>query len=200
MAEQTKPVGDGNPQEPVANADEQSVSYETHRRLLSEKKRRDEENAALKARLDEIEKRDKEKMEAELKQKEDWKKMLELREKELSDKDAKLKQYEQQRVEETKLRKFLASIDGKIDSRYWQLIPIEEIAVRDNGEIDELSVTKAVETFVKKFPETVQRRNAPSTSNTAPNGQGSISYDEWRKLPVKEMRAKLKQVIAQEGA
>jgi hypothetical protein len=91
-----------------------------------------------------------------------------------------------------KLNAFLKTVGGQVDEKYWLHIDIDKILVDPNtGVVDEMSVTKEVERFKATYPEVLRKPQATSMTVAAPNGVGSldvISYEEWKKLPLKEMK------------
>lgn len=178
-------------QSPEGSKDKQ-VSYESYRRVLSEKKKMQE-------RLVKFENEQKKLAEKKLKETDNFKELLELREKELSETKQELEQRRESEVNARKLHSFLDTLDGKIHKKYWGYVPIEKIIVDpDTNEIDKMSITKVVNEFRKEFPEiiTVQEsnrlpRNAPQQTTTG------LTYDEWKALPLSEMRKRQKDIIKQ---
>lgn len=167
------------------------VSYETHRRLLNEKKKLQEEFAAAQTAL-------KDREEKELREKEDFKTLLALREKELKTLQSKVDISEQQKSEAVKLDSFLKSLDGQVDSKFWGHVDLSQIIVDPTtGQVDEMTVLKEVERFKKTFPEIIQRKGQAKVPATSPDytSTNTISYEEWVKLPTKEMKARMKEVI-----
>lgn len=183
------------------NKNEQStVSYETHRKLLSEKKKRDEELDALKKRLGEFESKEKERTEQELKQKEDFKSLLALRDKELQETKSRLTELTTQQVNALKLESFLSAIDGKIDRKYWGHIDLDKIKLNpDSGDVDEMSVTALVDQFKKEYPEIIKVGRAPGLPPNSPQPSGGpLSYEQWLKLPLAEKKKRMAEVMSKE--
>jgi len=75
-------------------------------------------------------------------------------------------------------------------------VNLEEIAIDDNGEINPESVKKTVESFLAKYPELIETKSRPGHDGRAPGSgsSGSLSYDEWLKLPLKEKQARISEV------
>lgn len=202
---QILPGGNGSNGEPVVPANEapapnpnDAVSYETHRKLLAEKKKAAEELAATRAALDKLEAEKREREEADLKAKEDFKSLLAIREKELNEIKAESEKTKRQVLEARKLDSFLRSVNGVIDRRYWGLIDTDQIIVDPTtGEIDPLTVTKAAEAFRQTYPEIVA---APGRSIGMPTaaptgGRVGLTYKDWLALPANEMAKRRKEVI-----
>lgn len=174
-----------------------TVSYETHRKLLSEKKRRDEELAEARAKADQLAADLKAREEKELREKEDFKKLLEIREKELLETKAEAQKLSSTMAEARKLDAFMRSLNGQVPRKYWGMIDTDSIVIDPStGNVDEMSVGKAVENFRKEFPEIVQVKGAPIGMPTAaPGGSGgTLTMDQWKALPLKEKVARQKDV------
>jgi len=176
-----------------------SVSYETHRKLLGEKKKLQAEFEKLNSKLKEVENADKERTEKELREKEDYKKLLELKDKELQEKSKTLQEIETQRVDSLKLSSILKSLGGEVDNKYWIHFDLDKVVIDPaTKQVDALSVTKVVDEFKKTYPEIIKTPDKKTMPNNFPaGGSATITYDEWLKLPTKEMKNRLKDVINQ---
>jgi hypothetical protein len=174
------------------------VAYETHQKLLGEKKRTAEENAELKKRLEALETEKKQSVEAELKAKEDWKKLYEA-EKAEKEKVALTNTEINARLQNgSKMRAFLDKVNGQVSEGYWGLVDLDSIIVNpDTGLPDDASVQKAAAEFEKKFPEVLKKpgSNGKIPNNAAQGGGTSLTYDQWKSLPLKEQKARLSEVI-----
>jgi hypothetical protein len=180
-----------NNQNPASGApNPQSVSYESYSKLLDEKKKRDEELRALRQR-------DKEREEADLRQKEDWKKLLEQREIELKDERDKRNVLESRVQTSIKLRAFLGAVPGNVEEQYWPLIDTDQIVLHpETGMPDPATVAKVVKEFEQRYPLVIQKNPNGSLPGDAPRGaQGQLSYEAWLKLPLKDKKARLKEMI-----
>lgn len=154
-----------------AGQESQTVSYETHKRLLSEKKRRDEEVRAASQRIRELEMAEKSRVEQEARQKEDWKKMLELREQELSEFKGRYSQLEGHVHQAVKKAAFVRALGGSFKSTYEKLIDFDAIVIDPtSGSVDELALNKYVEQFRKDFKEVILPQAVPGVTNAAPQG------------------------------
>jgi len=172
------------------------VKYETHEKLLREKKKRDEENSELKKRLEAFEKENKDKEEKELLEKENFKKLLEIREKEKKDLEEKYSGLQTSLQNGSKLRSFFDNVPGKIDEQYWDLIDVSKIAINpETGAPDEASAKAYAEEFQKKYALVIRTGSSAKMPNDAPNSVTKLTYEEWLKLPPKEMAAKMKDII-----
>lgn len=181
------------------NKDEQSedqnqnsadtVSLETHRKLLDEKKK-------MQKKLEEVETAQKARAEKELREKEQYKELLETREKEFEELKSKLTASESEKQDIKKMGSFLKSVNAEIPEQYWGLIDLDSIVVDDNGSIDQITLKKAVKDFQTKFPEIVKPKKKPNMPNEAANGgSGKLTYDEWMALEYKDQLKRQKDVV-----
>jgi len=174
-----EPVIDPNP--PATPPE--PVSYETHRKLLSEKKRLQEEYAKLAAKEAEREKKI-------LEDRGEYQKLAELAKAEAEELRSKLTSIEETRREAKKANALLKALDNGILEKYYGFLPLDSILVDpETGEVNQLSVVKAAEEFRRNYPELMVQTGGPKLPNVAPkgNGAGKISREEWLKLPHNEM-------------
>jgi hypothetical protein len=176
---------------------EDVVAYETHRKLLGEKKRLEEQHAAAAQKIKEYESQAKLKEESELKQKEEWKKLLEIREKELAEAKQQVHVKDELISTSLKRRALLDAVNGSVPEQYWGLMPLEEIALNpETGMPDESSVQAIARKFESTFADVVKPKGAKGLPNTAAGGPPKkMTVSEWKQLPSsKEMKAKMAEV------
>jgi hypothetical protein len=159
---------DPNPADPGEGAPRQ-VSYDSYKKAVDEAK-------AAKKRLDDFERKEKDREEASLKEQGNFKKLLEQREAELKDTQKKLTDLDSKISNSRKLNSVLGAIGSEIPKQYWGLIDLEQIAVDpDSGLPDESSIKKAAEEFRKQFPEVIKTTKG-KLPNDAPGGAGSLGF------------------------
>ena len=186
MTEQTVPVGQSG--EPVAAPEtkeaRETVNYETHRKLLDEKKK-------IQAKLDEILLRDKEREEAEARKRGDFEALLKARNEELEREKQAREELENRIVQGRKMNAVLEALGGNVDTKWLKLIDVSQVAVHpETGEIDQFSVAKQADALKKEWPEMV--KSVGKLPQQAPKGleggMGMITESDWKKLgSVKEM-------------
>lgn len=196
MTEKTKDVSDAADKNPVGDdglkndstsggdQTRDTVSYETHRRLLGEKKK-------LQDRLDEIERANKEKETQTLKEKEDYKKLYEQAEAEKKAKEQEIADWRKREEYSLKIGAFLDKLDGQLDRKYFVHVNRDKIIINpETGEPDDASVAVAVKEFKENFPELIRKQNGSTgLPKDSPKGDanGSITRAEWLKLSSKDM-------------
>jgi hypothetical protein len=161
-----------------------TVAYETHQKLLSEKKKLQQEYEALKAEKQQRE-------EAELTKRGEFEKVLKLREQEALELKTKLQEREQRELEARKLSAVLKGLGTSVDDKWFSIIQSETDDVvynPESGEIEQMSVTKVVERLKAGWPEMFKKPLAGMPADAPKgNGAGTIARSEWLKLPAKEM-------------
>lgn len=159
-----------------------TVAYETHQKLLREKKKADQVAAEYKAKLDAFER---EKLEA---AGEHQKIAAAEREARLA-LEAKLKA----RDEEDLMRRKLIALGNEagVDSKYLRFLDPDEVAVDpETGEIDKATLVKAAQKVRTEYPAFLKKSGGTPPPADAPNGTGvpsTITRSEWMKLSSKEM-------------
>jgi hypothetical protein len=175
------------------------VSYETHRKLLNEKKKAQEEIQALKATLDEKNKRERESLEKEMRDKEEWKKLVEIRENELKETKTKLENFETGLRDSKKASAFLGELAKRgvsVRQSYYDLINVENILVDPStSEIDPASVKKYADAWITEHYELAKATNpGVKLPMNAPQGGSQLTYEEWLKLPVSDMKSRYHEI------
>jgi hypothetical protein len=183
---QTEKVSDESVDQKTTQDDK--VAYDTYKRVLAEKKKMQE-------RLELLEKASKEREETELKEKEKWKDYATIKEKEALEFKQKYDSEIKDKTDMIKMSSFLDAIDGSIPKEYWPLIDVEKIVVDPATNMpDPLSVQSAAKEFQTRYHRVIEKKNGAKTSQDAPNSTGTLTYDEWKALPLAEMRKRYQEI------
>lgn len=196
--DQQSASGDVEGADSTANSSSKdAVAYDTYRKVLSEKKKRDEELRAKDEELKALKKAEKERVEAELKAKEDYKKLLELREKELQERDQKLKAIETEIAESTKFQALLDALPGQVPKKFWSMIDTSQIVIDPTtGSPDPTSIKKAAESFQANYPELIVSPGKAKLPNAAANGSSGMMTEElWKSLDPKQKKERLSEYV-----
>lgn len=199
----SEPSGDAPSSGGTSDESKDKVAYESYQKLLNEKKARDAQLAEFQKRFDEIENQRKLETETKLKEKEDYQSLLKLREQELEDmrskltaKDSELGETKRTIESGVKLSSFLSALEGNVDRKYWSMIDLDEVLIDPTtGTPDPTSVKKCADLFSKSYPELVQKKSVPRTPERAASASGGLSYEEWLRLPVSEMKKRQKDIV-----
>lgn len=199
MSEPSVPGGNtpdpsGTPADP-----KQTVAYETHQKLLGEKKKAAERAAALELELEQFRAKEREREDQELEKQKNYEQLLKNREEELKALKERTAQFETERLQAKKLDAFIKTLGGTLEDKYWSLVDLDKIALDPTTkQVDEMSVAKYVDDYRKTYPETIKRPGAPSMPSHAPQGTGGrLTYEQWTALPLKEKRARMHEVVQQ---
>jgi hypothetical protein len=185
---------------PDDSSDDKRPSYESHQKLLSEKKaiqekarRLEEENAEFKRKSDELSRKHQDDERKKLEDKEQFKDLYAKARDELAAKESQLSNLMKSQVDARKMGSFLDAVKGEIPRQYWGLVDLEKIAL-DGDKIDEFSVQKYVEEFRETYKDIVKpkdTRRLPTDSPPADDSVSSLTYDQWLKLPAKQKEQKI---------
>jgi hypothetical protein len=167
----------------------QVVSYETHQRLLKEKK-------SMAEKLSQLEAEKKLQFEQKLRENEQYKTLAEQKEAEAKDWQARFTKLDTTLNETVKLRSFMDLLPGQVPKKYWDLIDLSDVPMdQDSKEPDQSILQKKAKEFATAFPEVIQRASNVRLSNEAPRGASTrLTYEEWTKLPLAEQKARMKDV------
>ena len=181
----------------ATTSEKDTVAYETHKKLLSEKKRRDEENAELRSRLDAIEREKKEKEELELQEKEEFKKLVEIKQKNLEDIESKYKQQEKMIKDSMKLSAFLEALPGSVEKQYMGLVDLDKIVIDPTtGEPDSASVQEYAKNFEVQFSTIIKRPNGGTLPSQAAAGSSvSTNLTQYKTMTLKDKKENLKSMV-----
>lgn len=172
------------------------VDYRSYQKVLDEKKRVADENAALKRTIEAKDAAERERQAADLKAKEDYKALAELREKENTELKGKLAERDTMFSEAEKLSAFTRLLGGHIQPQYLGLVNTAEIIIDPaTGKVDEGSVALAVKNFRAKYPEVISTKKGALPAGAPAGSGGSLTYEAWLKLPAKEMVERRNEVV-----
>ena len=172
------------PVDPSGDDDKKSVAYETHVKLLGEKKRLAEKLALQESDLEKFRAAEKERETKELEAAKNYDQIQKNLRDELAKKDAALQQVQIERTEANKLSAFVKTLGATLEQKYWGLVDIDQIAIDPaTGKVDEMSVSKYVDLYRKTYPETI-RTQAPNMPSGAPTGSGSgqLTVEQWKAI------------------
>lgn len=195
-------VSSGNDAETSGQGETQSnsehtgtVKYESFQKVLNEKKNVAERLKATEARLAEYERQNKESEERKLKEQGEYKKLLEQRDRELEEIRGSKSELERTILDSMKYQAVLDKIGGKLKHRdYMSHIDVDRVSFDpETKALDFNTVESVANDFLKTHSHLVSFPNAKLPQD-APQAAESISYEQWLKLPAREMKQKMAQV------
>lgn len=185
------PSGEPNPKE------KGTVAYETHQKLLAEKKARDVRLKEVEEKLSAFEKAQLEAEEAKLRDQGEFKSLLDKEKALRMQKEDELNSLKTGLQNSIKRQALEEKLGGKLKkSEYAAFIPFESIVMdTETMKVDEGSLNEVSETFAKSYKELFDFGGKGSTPpGTAPKSSTPLSYEAWRKLPLKEQKARMHEV------
>lgn len=193
------PSGDDNKDDntPVENPpnpegkDGDKVAYESYKKLLTEKK-------TIQLKLDKLQKETDERVKTELESQQKYKELYEAGKSESEDLKKKLQAHDERWQDALKLNAFNSALGDtrKIESKFYGFIDTTKILIDpETNKADPVSVQKEVDRVTKEYPEIIKSTVKGDLPNQSPTGGKGLTYAEWKNLPVKEMKARRKEVI-----
>jgi len=170
-----------------------TVKYSTYQKVLGEKKRNDDRIAQMQSELSAFKDAQKQQEQDDLFKRGEFEKLAKQKDEEISNLRNGLSEHKTRETNYRKMSSFLKTLGGNLDAKFYDLVPIDNIVANpDTGEIDDMSVTKAVEQYRQTFPETIITASS-GMPNKSPNSSvgSTLSYDEWVNLPLKEKKARM---------
>lgn len=183
MTEQKVPEGQSvEPVVPTETQEQKStITYETHRKLLDEKKR-------VQSQLDQLLKEKQELQESDARKRGDFEALLKSREEELAKERSQRQELSDRITNGLKMSSVLEALGGKVDSKWYKLIDVSEVAINpETGDIDQMTVARVAESLKKQWPEMISTKGFLPANAPQGNMGGRISRSEWLNLSSKEM-------------
>lgn len=171
------------------------VSYTTYKKTLTQLKNLQEKHKENESLLMQYQQKEKESEQKRLEEQGEYKKLLEMERTKLSQFEEERDQYKNKLITAHKLNAFTEKLPSKISRpEYYKHIDVESIIIDpETGLVDETSVDNAVSSFVKDHHQLLDTKRVPMPSDS-PSGSSKLTYDQWMKLPVKEKRARIREV------
>lgn len=192
--EQTpKPVADETPKTKTQD----TVSYETHRKLLAEKKQLQERFQESQNALAQLQGDVEAKTQRELEEQNRFKELFEMTKAENESLKTSISERDQQLADAFKLDAFNKALgDRKIDRKYSGFIDTKNILIDpESNTVDQLSAQKEVERILTEYPEIVRSSGAKPLPSGAPQGTSSVkrpTQQERLQILAKYVEAKRK--------
>jgi len=185
------------PKDGDSNADLISIRQSTYKRTVNEMKNLKAKHADAIAKLAEIEARDRQQEEARLRADKQYEELLKKKDEELSLTRSELERTNKDITDFRKTSAFLSAMgNAKIESKYYNLIPIDNIKLDDQGQIDQDSLVNSVNMFRQEHPRLIveQRSDLPANKPGTSNGT-KLTVSQWKALGSSaEMRKRFHEV------
>jgi len=147
------------------------VAYETHRKLLAEKKN-------FQAKYEELVAANNARDEQAMAEQGQFKQLFEQERSRVAEVEAQLNSFQEERTNASKLNSFLGAVGGQVDQKYWGLIDLDSVLVNpETGNVDDMSVTNAVKSFRDEHSILIKDTNAKPMGGQAPQGANPSAYE-----------------------
>ena len=160
------------------------VKYSTYKKVLNEKKTLQSKHAEAIAKLAEHEAREKQKEEQQLIADKEFDKVLGERDKQIDELTGRLNQSTKALDDTIKLQHFISALgSSKIDPKYFGFIPLDDIQIEEDGNVNKENLMKVVNEFKAEHPRLLvnPKGNLPN-HHVNQEKAGTISYKAWREL------------------
>lgn len=179
--------------------DNDVVRYDTHRKLLEEKKRTQEKNRLLEEKLAAFESERERLAREELEKQGNFQKLLEQERLEKQKLELEHKTLVESLYNARKISAVKKHIQGSVyDEVLQKMLPVDGIAINEDGTVDENTAKLVAQEFEKSYPGLVMRdqRNGGLPNEAARGVSGKkLTYQEWKNLgSAAEMRTRQKDV------
>lgn len=189
------PAG-GQPKPIVEPKSDDTVAYSTYKKVLTEKKNRDAELTEARRVISERDAKDKETEEENLKKNQQWQQLAEQKTKEAADAKEQAATTEKRLADGQKMSAVLDALDGGLDKQYWQLVDLDKVVLDPTTGLPEPgSVQAYVKDFREQYGKVLTVQNGPRLPNHAPRSMTKLTREEWTKLPLKEKKARMNEVM-----
>jgi hypothetical protein len=178
-----------------------SPSFETYRKTVSEAKKERAKRRELEQRLAEFKAERQAEEQAKLAEQGKYKELLEAEKKKYAELQSKYEKTERTINNSFKFNALKKALNAEIDYKWADYLEAkgiyDQIELDDNRRADEMSLAKVSEFIRKEYPEIIAK---PMSKGDLPNqspvgSSGTISYEEWQKLPLKDKKARMKDVV-----
>jgi hypothetical protein len=199
----TQNPGSGGANDPASGEGDpkkDTVAYDTHRKLLEEKKRVQEEKRALEEKLQSLEAQKEAEERAKLEEQGNFKKLLEAERAEKKRLEEEHTGLKSTIINAQKQNAVLRFINGRVPTKYVDaLLDVKGVAVNADGTVDLETAKLVAQEFEKEHGQLIDRDKQngglPSNSNLGGNpSTGKITYEQWQALPAAEMKKRIGEV------
>ena len=196
MSDETKVVSDDNAA-PSGESERQTVSYETHKKMLSQRKADQVKITEMSQQLAEIKAEREASAEQALVDQNNWKQIAEQKELKLSEAEQKLSSINDSLVRAEKIDAFQKELGAELKHRdFSSHINVDSILISDSGEIDADSLNVEINRFRENYGDSLLKTNTiPTVPGGAPsksepkgiNDLSSLERAELRKMAVSKL-------------
>lgn len=175
---------------------EDKVAYSTYKKAISELNNNRAARKELEQQLNEYRAREEQVEKEKLEQQGEYKKLLDLERKKNEEFLRERDEYKNSLITAHKLNAFKEKLPGRLASNeYYAFVDVNDIAIDpETNAIDESSVEATVNNFLTRHSRLVES-TGKKLPNDAPQSRSPLSYEEWKRLPLKEKKERYNEVF-----
>lgn len=153
---------------------EQVVAWESHQKLLNQRKADQKKARALEEEVRALRDSIKQQENAKLEEKQEYKKLYEATRAELEAKKREQEERDKIMVNKEKQAALAKELGGLKNDAYFKFAELENIVIDDAGQVDQNSVRLEANRFRQAFPELVISTPSVRVNSQAPSGNGPV--------------------------
>jgi len=182
---------------PIIPSENDVVKYSSYKKVLNEKKALGDKHADALAKLADYEAKDRDIQQQMLIDEKNFGEVLTVKDQELERLSNELNESRRNEQDYRKMTGFLSGLGtSKLESKYYSLVPLDEIKLEDDGTIDQSSLIETVAKFKTDHSRLIvdQRNDLPPHKVGDSTGK-KLSVKEWKALASsKEMKDRYNEV------
>lgn len=182
------------PIEGQTQTEQDTVSHETFKKVLAERKADQAKARELEARLNAIEKERQKVEEEKLLSEKNFVEVIARKDKTIEEQQIFIKQKEQLEIDSKKFIAVTKAIPPNADPDIVNFINFKSLEIDSDGEVDKLEAKKLVDDFLTRHSGFILR-GAVGMPSSEPRKGGGLTYEQWLNLPAAEMVKREKEVI-----
>jgi len=188
----------------VAGGDKDKVSFESYKKLLDQRKADQLKMKETDERLKAFESEKNSLHEQELLKEKKYEEIIQLKEDARRKAEEALEQsnntsfeLKKELIDGHKLQSVVDVLPGKLKNpAYYNFIDVDSIVIDpETNTIDPNSVAEVANAFLKNHYELIDVKSSKKLPHDAGGTHGTLTHAEWLKLPIKEKRTRLKEVV-----
>ncbi len=182
---------------PGGNDKNPTVPRTTYDDAVTEAKNAKARAAAAEAKLAEIDAKKRADEEAEAIKRGEFEKVATSAKAEAEAAKAETAKLKAEQLEARKLGAFLRGLGGELGEQFYQLVDVNEIKADAEGKIDQSSLKKYTDNFRTTYATVIGKPGGNTPPGGKPGGMGGpgLTVEEWKALPLKEQKARMKEVM-----
>lgn len=172
------------------NLSPEVVPYDTHRRLLDQRKKDTVRFQEIETKLKQYEQKEQQSVEQEAEAKGEYTKILGSYKQQIEDLKSRNTSYEKNLIDGQKLQSVLDRLPGKVKKQeFMSFIDLDSIVIDpSNGAIDDHSLDTTVNKFVKDYHDLIQFNNDKRIPNVSNLGHAPYAARSLKNLTREEMK------------